>query len=112
MLEINTVFKKKKPRQFSYKPRFYDPEQEERDVRSAMRSDKPVKDYVPGSLVRSVRMERYKHTDDVANRDKISKDARNRLLLRSIIFLFLLFMVGYLIMSSTMLEKMFMVFSK
>ncbi|MEG0499855.1 MAG: hypothetical protein RR550_01885 [Rikenellaceae bacterium] len=112
MIEINTVFKKKKPRQFNYLPRYYDPDQEERDFRSAMSSDKQTKEYVPGSLVKAVRMERYKQTDNTMNRNRVTKEARTRVLLRLIIFLFLLFMVGYIIMNSTILEQMFMVFSK
>lgn len=111
MLEIKSVFKKQKPRQFSYKPLYYDPEQEERDLRDSLHSNEPKKEYVPGSLVKGIRMERYKNNDP-KNREKISTDARNRVILRLLIVLFLLFMIGYIIMNSTILETMFTVFQK
>lgn len=108
MLSISG-FKTNKPRQFSYKPRYYDPEQEERDLRKELREEKISKDYKPGSLVKGMRMERYINSD--VNNKRMAQEARTRMMIRLGIGLILLITIGYIIMNSTILEKMFTVFN-
>lgn len=103
-------FKTGKPRQFSYKPLYYDPEQEERDLRNALREEKNSKEYKPGSLVKGMRMERYGGSD--VNSKRMEKEARTRVMIRLCIGLILLFIVGYVIMNSTLLDSMFTVFGR
>lgn len=50
-----------KPRQFDYKPRYYDPEKEAREQRRReLLGDRPAEgeEYVPGELLRQRRMQR------------------------------------------------------
>lgn len=106
-MNIISGFKRNKPRQFSYKPVYFDPEQDERTAREAKNA--VGDDYVPGSIVRGMRMERHTTGSDV-NSKKMAQDARNRTVIRLMIFLCLLFLVAYIVMNSTMLETMFTVF--
>ena len=102
-------FKTRKPRQFSYRPRSFDPEQEERDIRNAARESKTnSENYKPGSLVRNMRMERYAPKSHNDKRQAIEN--RNRMVIRLSIFLFFLLLVGFIIVNSTLLENIFSVF--
>ncbi len=105
MFGISSGFKRNKPRSFSYKPMYYDAEQEERDERRAKYEEK---EYKPGSIVRNMRRERY--VDNNVNAKKMAAEARNRIMMRMIILLILLFTAGVIIMNSTMLEEFFSVF--
>ena len=71
MAVFGTFFKQRSPKQFEYKPRFYDPELEERreklkkyrESQGKDDIDKNSSDYVPGKLIRgsmSSRFERKK----------------------------------------------------
>lgn len=113
MLGINMGFKRNKPRQFSYKPRYFDPEQEERNARNAARESLCNEDkYVPGSIVRGVRMDRYKSVGTTHNDKRQAMEARNRAIMRLIIFLFILILVGIIVMNSTLLETILSTFAK
>lgn len=114
MLGINTGFKRNKPRQFEYKPRYFDPEKEEQEARSIAREGRcDSNKYVPGSLVRGMRMERYRSTSgDTHNEKRQAIEARNRTIIRLGIFLFILILVGYIVMNSTLLETVFSSFMK
>lgn len=63
-------FGKQEVRRFNYRPRLYDPEEEERREMFGDHSSKK-EDYVPGELVRgSFRNENYKSTRDVSRNQK------------------------------------------
>lgn len=114
MLGISSGFKRNKPRQFEYKPRYFDPEKEEQEARSAAREGRHNSEkYVPGSLVKGMRMERYRSgSGDSHNEKRQAMEARNRTIFRLAIFLFLLLLVGYIVMNSTLLETVFSTFIK
>ena len=62
-----------KPRQFSYKPRFYDPEKEAREKRrEELLGVRPAEgeEYVPGELLRRRRMQRMMEDSTAARRKK------------------------------------------
>ena len=62
-----------KPRQFSYKPRFYDPEKEAREKRrEELLGVRPAEgeEYVPGELLRRRRMQRMMEDATAARRKK------------------------------------------
>lgn len=62
-----------KPRQFSYKPRFYDPEKEAREKRrEELLGVRPAEgeEYVPGELLRRRRMQRMMEDVTAARRKK------------------------------------------
>ena len=62
-----------KPRQFSYKPRFYDPEKEAREKRrEELLGVLPAEgeEYVPGELLRRRRMQRMMEDATAARRKK------------------------------------------
>ena len=62
-----------KPRQFSYKPRFYDPEKEAREKRrEELLGVRPAEgeEYVPGGLLRRRRMQRMMEDATAARRKK------------------------------------------
>lgn len=62
-----------KPRQFSYKPRFYDPEKEAREKRrEELLGVRPAEGekYVPGELLRRRRMQRMMEDATAARRKK------------------------------------------
>lgn len=65
-----------KPRQFSYKPRFYDPEKEAREKRrEELLGVRPAEgeEYVPGELLRRRRMQRMMEDATAARRNKKQK---------------------------------------
>ncbi|MBE6240769.1 MAG: hypothetical protein E7115_04665 [Bacteroidales bacterium] len=63
-------FGKQEVRRFNYRPRLYDPEEEERRQKFGNHSSER-KEYVPGELVRgSLRDENYKDTKDVTRNQK------------------------------------------
>lgn len=63
-------FGKQEVRRFNYKPRLYDPEEEERRQKFGDHSSEK-KEYVPGELVRgSLRDENYKDIKDVTRNQK------------------------------------------
>ncbi len=102
-----TGFKRRKPRQFQHIPIYYDPEQEQRDSRNA-KYDKEA--YVPGSLVRGMRRERYQSND--VNAKRIAAEQRNRVIIRSLLILILLIAASFIIMNGTGIEKMLEVFMR
>lgn len=62
-----------KPRQFSYKPRFYDPEKEAREKRrEELLGVRPAEgeEYVPGELLRRRRMQRMMEDATAVRRKK------------------------------------------
>lgn len=110
MLKI-TGFKVKKPRQYSYKPLYYDPEQEEVQQRKNARESRLSEEkYVHGSIVKNMRMER--HNPVSSHNMKLElMNARKRKTLRLFIFLILLFVIGYIVFNSSFLEKLLLLFS-
>lgn len=111
MLNVS-FFKRQKPRQFSYRPIYHDPEQEERDRRNNIRGagTSETKNYVPGSIVKGMRMERVSSS---SVKEEMSKnDNRNRIVIRLVAMLVMLFLIGYIVMNSTMLEMFFTAFLK
>ncbi len=99
-------FKRVKPRQFDYIPRYYDAEREERENRRAMND--PDADYKPGSLVRGMSRERYQSND--INAKRMADDRRRRMMIRMVLVLIMLFTAAVMIMNSTVLEEVFGVF--
>lgn len=82
-----------KPRQFSYKPRFYDPEKEARDKRrEELLGVRPAEgeEYVPGELLRRRRMQRMMDDVDAARHKK--KKGSGLLLVAFIVLLIAAFM--------------------
>lgn len=64
-------FGKQEVRRFNYKPRFYDPEEEERREKFGDHHKQEKKEYVPGEIVRgSLREGNYKETEDVTKNQK------------------------------------------
>ena len=104
MLGIS-FFKCPKPRQFNYKPLYFDPKKEEWEERKrrvlgdeAVEDDaKPQEKYVPGSYIRKARFNRI-----TAEPEKEQK--QRTFLIRFIIVLALLFAAAYFIINSTWLE--------
>lgn len=93
-----------KPRQFNYKPIYYNPEEEERkERRAAAEANAEDKEhYVPGSYIRNARKSRM---DIGEGASKLEKELRRqRMLIRLIIFIVLLLAVGYALMRSQVLE--------
>lgn len=106
MLGISSVFKKTKPRQFSYKPLYYDQEKEQRDEKF----NKNNKEYKPGSLVKGMRNERYCSSD--IHSERMAAEKRNRTTIRLVLIIFMLILVGIALMNSTFLEGILMVFTQ
>lgn len=82
-----------KPRQFSYKPRFYDPEKEARDKRrEELLGVCPAEgeEYVPGELLRRRRMQRM--MDDAAAARHKKRKGSGLLLVAFIVLLIAAFM--------------------
>ena len=96
---------KRKPRQFSYKPVYYNPEKEERDARRRI-SEAEVdaeKNYVPGSYLRASRKGRIMGIDPfLTKKDEQAK--RTRSIIRLVIFLFLLIILSFAFMKTNILE--------
>ena len=72
-----------KPRQFDYRPRYYDPEQEARERRRAELLGEKVsasdEEYVPGQLLRNRRLQRM--IDDVRKRSMARRKTRSSMVL-------------------------------
>ncbi|MEG1635089.1 MAG: hypothetical protein RR141_05835 [Rikenellaceae bacterium] len=95
-------FNNKKPRQFNYKPRFYNPEEEERERRrrlSGIEIDAPKNEkYIPGSLIKQGRVQRMTITEE----EKSLKDRSS--MIRLIIFMVLLAIAAYFLITFTGFE--------
>ena len=95
-----TAFKTRKPREFDYRPRFYDPEQEAREERKKeLRAEKELlsedhgevhhdSDYVPGQYIGQLRMRRGIIAD--RRNQKVNKRAASVRMFIIVIFLLLL----------------------
>lgn len=87
-----------KPKQFEYKPRHYDPAQEERDAKKRELLGDDYKEdegeYRPGQYISQLRIRR----GIVAEREKNKRKQRRTL--RSIIFLVLLLLLAWWMMTS------------
>lgn len=96
---------RRKPRQFSYKPIYFDPEKEEREERrrASEESAEAEKNYVPGSLIHAARRSRIMGTGKKASSIE-SADKQRRIIIRLAIFLILLFLIGYAMMQSNFFE--------
>lgn len=81
----------RKPRQFEYKPRHYDPEAEEREARRRMilGEDYAEGEYRPGMYIRERRLMRMQQAD----RDRRVRNKRT--MIRSIIFLGMAVVIVY-----------------
>lgn len=95
-------FNSKKPRQFNYKPRFYNPEEEERERRKRF-SDididaKKDEKYIPGSIVRQGRIERM----TISEQEKALKNRSS--MIRLVIFMVLLATAAYFLITFTGFE--------
>ncbi|MEG1554191.1 MAG: hypothetical protein RRZ64_04035 [Rikenellaceae bacterium] len=97
----------RKPRQYSYKPIYFDPEKEEREERRRASLSNAEQDahYVPGSLIQASRRSRIMGTSHKPSKIE-SADKQRRIILRLAIFLILLFLVGYVMMKSNFFEVM------
>ncbi len=101
-------FSKRKPRQFNYTPRHFDPEKEARDARrreilgaeAAAGYEDKKSDYKPGQYVRGVRMDRYRNNHG---------DKKRVPMVRVIIMLALLGLLAYFLLSSdfAFLDRLF-----
>lgn len=96
---------RRKPRQYSYKPIYFDPEKEEREERrrASENSAETEKNYVPGSLIHASRRARIMGTSRKPSSIE-SADKQRRIIIRLAIFLILLFLVGYAMMKSNFFE--------
>ena len=94
----------RKPRQYSYKPVFHDPEQEVRDQRRAESMQEKDDNYVPGKYIKSQRSMRIMGLDA----PKMVRPDRLRILVRVVIFIFIA-IVAYLIVSSDVITKLIMI---
>ncbi len=81
MVKFSSGFKLIKPRQYDYKPLYYDREKEEQQSRRAMHDES---EYKPGMIVGNMRRERY------AREKSKSNDAQRRVLIRVAIIIALL----------------------
>ena len=82
-----SFFGKQEVRKFSYKPRFYDPEAEERKQKFGDHSPEKEEKYVPGQHVKgSLRDGNYRQTKDLSKNQKVL-GAISLLLLFAVIFL-------------------------
>lgn len=90
---------KRKPRQFKYSPRYYDPEAEAREERKRLvlgenyDEDSKVddKEYTPGKYIRRAQVNRKRGQD--------SKTRSSSVMIRLVIFIALLLLIGYYIVS-------------
>lgn len=96
---------RQKPRQYSYKPVYYDPEKEEREARRRVseQSAETDKKYVPGSLIHASRRARIMGTE-LKSSSIEDADKRRRIIIRLAIFLILLFLIGYAMMKGNFIE--------
>lgn len=91
----------KKPRQFNYKPRFFNPEEEERERRKRFSDiDLDAKDdkYIPGSIVQHERIKRM----TISEQEKALKNRSSKM--RLIIFMILLILAAYFLLTFTGFE--------
>ncbi len=96
---------RRKPRQFNYTPRYWDPEKEEREKR--LNPEKEAnRPYVPGSHIRDSRLNR------LYGRDKNKKSGSSPFVLRAAIALLLLAFFGWVIFKSPVVDLFVMGFSK
>ncbi len=93
-----------KPRQFNYKPVYYNPEEEERkERRAAAEADAEEKQhYIPGSYIKASRKSRMIVDEGASKLDKQLR--QRRMLTRLIIFFVLLLALGYALWRSQVLE--------
>jgi len=96
---------RRKPRQFNYTPRYWDPEKEEREKRLAPEKENG-KPYVPGSHIRDSRLNR------LYGRDKNKKSDLSPFLLRAVIALLLLTFFGWVIFKLPIVDLFVIGFSK
>ena len=87
----------RKPRQFNYIPRYWDPEKEEREKRLDPEKD-DGKPYVPGSHIRDSRLNR------LYGRDKRKKSGSSPFAMRAVIALLLLLFFGWVIFKSPVVD--------
>ncbi|MFI3315589.1 MAG: hypothetical protein R3Y04_08010 [Rikenellaceae bacterium] len=98
--------KSQKPRQFNYKPRFYDPAKEDLDLKKkayGIESDPEAekKAYVPGSFIKEGRMRRMTNNEEEQQAEK-----KRRVTLRAVIFLMILIFISYVIVKFKGIEVM------
>ena len=96
---------KRKSRQFSYKPIYYNQEKEEREARRRI-SEAEVEDeknYVPGSYIRASRKGRIMGLDSFLTK-KEEKEKRTRSIIRLVVFLILLVILSFAFMKTNILE--------
>lgn len=95
---------KRKARQFTYNPRFYDPQKEERDARQrvngVINEGSKEKKYIPGSIIRAHRIKRMTYVEE-----KDSKQKARVIIIRFIIAMALLCLVAYFIITFDGIEK-------
>lgn len=94
---------KRKPRQFTYTPRYYDPQKEEREARQRLNGiiENEDEKYVPGSYIRSQRARR------MLGIKQQTKTEKNKIVfIRFIIAIVLLLLTAYFIVSFDGLEKL------
>ena len=103
-----SFFHKPKPRSFEYKPRFYDPVEEEREARKRelLGENYAGKDeeYRPGQYIKQMRIRR----GIIANREK--SERRQRRTLRSIIMLVLLVAFAWWLINTDFSNSVWAVF--
>ncbi len=95
----------RKPRQFNYIPRYWDPENEEREKRLNPEKEEQ-KPYVPGAHIRDSRLNR------LYGRDKKKKSGSSPFLMRALIALLLLVFFGWVIFKSPVVEMFVMGLTK
>lgn len=102
-------FNRQKPREFNYIPRYFNIEEEERDVKKRSKgvySDKDNEKYIPGSIIKQGRVRRMLITEE-------DKDANKRaIVIRMVVFLALLLIAAYFLVTYTGFEAMIEVFQK
>ena len=99
-----TAFKTRKPREFDYRPRFYDPEQEAREERKKeLRAERELasenggevrhdSDYTPGQYIGQMRMRR----GIIADRRNRKTNKRATSIRMAIIVVFLVLLAWYI----------------
>lgn len=93
MLGLSSLGARKKPRQFEYKPRHFDPELQAREERRRVILGEEYNEgeYKPGVLIRDGRMRRTQ-----MQADKAHKDSRSTLI-RTAVFVGFVFMILWMI---------------
>lgn len=93
----------RKPRQFNYIPRYWDPEKEEREKRLEPDKEKP---YVPGAHIRDSRLNR------LYGREAKKRGGSSPFVTRALIALLLLAFFGWVIFKSPVVDMFVIGFSK